>query len=361
MVVLTLDAGGTNLVFNYVVDGKVGEDQISIKTKSDNLDQLIEKIVSGFKRLSKQLDKDVDAISFCFPGPADYKNGVIGDLENLPYVRGGVPLAAILEDIFNVPVYINNDGDMFTLGEYNDGFLQRVNNDLHKKGSSKQYTNLFGVTLGTGFGGGIVVDGKILNTSNSAGGEINRMASSYYRGESCEELLSKRGLQRIFTELTIAENNSLSPKEVAIIANTPTHKYVEEAYKAYQIFGFELGNMIANSLTLLDSPVVIGGGLSNAKDLLAKPVINALNNHFSTKDGKSVGRMEVVAINYEDSVEREKFLSINPKEISLPNSDRKVIYEERKVVPIGFKSFSTSKAVALGCYNYALSAKKISL
>jgi glucokinase len=361
MVVLTLDAGGTNLVFNYVIDGIVGEDILTFKTKSDNLDQLLEKIVSGFEEIDAKIDKEIDAISFCFPGPADYKNGVIGDLENLPYFKGGVPLSAILEDIFNVPVYINNDGDMFTLGEYDEGFLKRVNSDLKQFGSTRRYSNLYGITLGTGFGGGVVIDGKILIGDNSAGGEINRMASHYYSGESCEELISKRGLKRVFSELTTKENITFSPKEIANIAKDPTHKYVNEAFKSYQIFGTEIGMMLANSLTLLDSPVVLGGGMSNAKDLLAKPIVEALNKKFSTISGKSVGRMEIEAINYEDPIERDKFLSTIPQMIKVPNSDRMIEYNDKKIVPIGFKSFSTSKAVSLGCYNYALRSKKISL
>ena len=94
------------------------------------------------------------AISFAFPGPVDYPAGIVGDLGNLPGFRGGVALGPMLEDRFKLPVFINNDGDLFTYGEAICGFLPYVNERLKAAGSAKQYKNLFGVTLGTGFGAG---------------------------------------------------------------------------------------------------------------------------------------------------------------------------------------------------------------
>jgi glucokinase len=63
------------------------------------------------------------AISFAFPGPSDYPRGIIGDLGNLPCFRGGVALGPMLEDTFEIPVFINNDGDLFAYGEAIGGFL----------------------------------------------------------------------------------------------------------------------------------------------------------------------------------------------------------------------------------------------
>ncbi|PID26482.1 MAG: hypothetical protein CR982_10100 [Candidatus Cloacimonadota bacterium] len=359
MLILTLDAGGTNLVFNYVDNGIVGKNSTILETKSNSLDTLIDKIISGFEKVKSTLNSKIDAISFCFPGPADYKNGVIGNLENLPYFRGGVPLASIIENSFNVPTYINNDGDMFALGEFNYGFLSRVNSDLEKNGSNLKYSNLLGVTLGTGFGGGIVLEGKVLFGSNSAGGEINRMRSYYYPNRSCEEVISKRGLINIFKELSGSDKSELSPKIISEYARTEYSEYRDAAVETFNIFGNEVGNILANSLTLLDSPVVIGGGISNAKDLLIDPIIKALNNKFSSSNCDGVDRMEIKAVNYEDPIEREKFLSAKPKSIKVPNSDKYTFYNNNKVIPIGFKSFSTSKSIALGCYNFAIHKKNI--
>ena len=109
------------------------------------------------------------AISFAFPGPADYPAGIIGDLGNLPCFRGGVPLGLMLEEKFGLPTFINNDGDLFAYGEAIAGFLPYVNEKLRLGGCAKQFHNLFGMTLGTGFGGGIVRRGELFIGDNAAG------------------------------------------------------------------------------------------------------------------------------------------------------------------------------------------------
>ena len=78
----------------------------------------------------------------------------------------------MLEEQFGIPVFINNDGDLFVYGEAIAGFLPYVNGLLEKAGSPKRYKNLFGVTLGTGFGGGIVRDGELFIGDNSMAGEV---------------------------------------------------------------------------------------------------------------------------------------------------------------------------------------------
>ena len=95
-IVLTLDAGGTNLVFNAVKGGKEMFQPMRLKAKGSNLEEVLKKIISGFENTWNKLTDNPVAISFCFPGPADYPNGIIGDLENLPHFRGGVPLTAML-------------------------------------------------------------------------------------------------------------------------------------------------------------------------------------------------------------------------------------------------------------------------
>jgi len=82
------------------------------------------------------------AISFAFPGPADYPNGIIGDLGNFPAFRGGVALGPMLQEKFKLPVFINNDGDLFAYGEAIAGFLPEVNELLEKAGSPKHFSFL---------------------------------------------------------------------------------------------------------------------------------------------------------------------------------------------------------------------------
>ena len=140
------------------------------------------------------------AISFAFPGPADYPAGIIGDLGNLPGFRGGVALGPMLEDRFQIPVFINNDGDLFVYGEAIAGFLPYVNGLLEKAGSPKRYKNLFGVTLGTGFGGGIVRNGELFIGDNSMAGEVWLLRNKLDPAMNAEEGASIRAVRRVFAE-----------------------------------------------------------------------------------------------------------------------------------------------------------------
>ena len=106
----------------------------------------------------------------------------------------------MLENEFNIPVFINNDGDLFTLGEAIGGLLPEVNKKLKDTGIQKQYRNLLGVTLGTGFGGGIVSNGQLFTGDNSAGAEINRMVNPFDWNTSIEEVLTIRGIKKLFAE-----------------------------------------------------------------------------------------------------------------------------------------------------------------
>ena len=114
-VVMTLDAGGTNLVFAAIQANEQVVDEIKIPSVPNNLDKMLDALVDGFNQVRSKIKEKPVAISFAFPGPADYPNGIIGDLPNLPAFRGGVALGPFLEYKFQLPVFINNDGDLYAL------------------------------------------------------------------------------------------------------------------------------------------------------------------------------------------------------------------------------------------------------
>ena len=171
-IVMTLDAGGTNFRFSAIRGGKPVTQTVAMPSNGDDLPRCLANIVEGFTRVKQQCPEPPVAISFAFPAPADYPHGIIGDLYNLPGFRGGVALGPMLEEKFGIPSFINNDGDLFVYGEAIAGFLPYVNGLLEQAGSPKRYKNLFGVTLGTGFGGGIVRDGELFIGDKSMGGEV---------------------------------------------------------------------------------------------------------------------------------------------------------------------------------------------
>src|SRR6476660_1957197 len=112
-IVMTLDAGGTNLKFSAIQGNKLLVGPLYVPSEANDLERCLSNIFGGFDDVKRSLQEPPTAISFAFPGPADYPSGIIGDLGNLPAFRGGVALGPALEERFQMPVFINNDGDLF--------------------------------------------------------------------------------------------------------------------------------------------------------------------------------------------------------------------------------------------------------
>ena len=354
-IVLTLDAGGTNLVFNAIRGGDELFTPFRIKSKSASLDEILQKIIDGFQQVKRDLPYEASAISFCFPGPADYPNGIIGDLQNLPLFRGGVALKAMLEEQFGIPVFINNDGDLFTFGEAISGLLPEINRLLENSSNPRRYKNLFGITLGTGFGGGMVFDGKMFQGDNSTGGEINRLRNKLYPETSAEDSVTIRAIKRIYQkEAGIEPKEEISPKTIADIAEEKATGNKRAAILAYEELGIVAGDALADTMTLFDGLVVIGGGLSKAHKLFIQTMVDEMNAPLRTLAGEALDRMEVIALNLENPVELDEFLRNRSKQIRVPFSKNTVTYDPSTYIGVGVSRLGTSKAVSIGAYAFAL-------
>ncbi len=348
--ILTLDAGGTTLSFSSIDSRKKPSQPVVIKSSGEQLQEYIDKIIEGFELLMENISEPLKGISFAFPGPADYPNGVIGDLENLPLFRGGVPLGKILEGHFNVPVYINNDANLFALGEAESGLLPEINKKLSETDQGRTYKNLLGITLGTGFGGGIVIDGRMLVGDNSAAGEIWLMRNKVRNNINAEEGVTIRAVRRKYSELTgIYINDAPSPFEICRIADGDIPGDQEAALESFRGLGEVLGDALANAITLIDGAVVIGGGLSGASHHFMPAVIREMNgtiNNFS--------RMESSAFNLENEADSKLFYRSEPVKAKHPFFEGSFSYEKSKKIPVGVSRLGTVKAVVLGAYSYAM-------
>ncbi len=312
-------------------------------------------IIKGFDEVNKQAGEKPSAISFCFPGPADFENGIIGDLENLPLFRGGVPLKAMLEEHFGIPVFINNDGDLFTYGEAIAGLLPEVNKILKNSGSKRKYNNLLGVTLGTGFGGGIVRRGELYTGDNSAAAEINRMRNKLYPQTSAEDSVTIRAIKRVYAReagLPIAE--SPEPEEIFKIGMGESGGKGAAAKKAFNELAEVAGNALADAATLTDSLVVIGGGLAGAWPLFLQQMVDEMNWSFMELNGNDLPRMEILAYNLKNEQCYQDFVKDTSIPVKVPFSDKVVDYDPIKKIAVGISSLGTSRAVAVGAYAFAL-------
>ncbi len=355
-IVMTLDAGGTNFVFSAVQAEKEIIKPIYFPAHGDSLEITLNTIIKGFEEIQNRLKEKPIAISFCFPGPTEYERGIIGDLENLPCFRGGVALGPMLEEKFKMPVFINNDGDIFAFGEAIAGFLPEINNKLKIKAGNRRYENLLGVTFGTGFGGGIVSRGNLFLGDNSAQAEINRMRNKIYNNSSAEESVSIRGVKRVYAENTgIDIEKSPSPKTIFEIAIGKKKGNKKAAIKAFKELAIVAGDTLANAITLIDGLIVIGGGLSGAYPVFLQTLVDEMNNSFQTMTKTSLNRLEVKVFNLENKYELDEFLKDHSREITVPFSNKKIKYDPFKRIGVGVTHLGTTKAVSIGAYAFALS------
>ena len=354
-IVMTLDAGGTNFVFSAIRGGEEIVEPITLPAGAEMLEDVLNRIIQGFEEVKGKLDEDPVAISFAFPGPAEYELGIIGDLENLPHFRGGVALGPMLGEKFKIPVYINNDGDLFTYGEAISGLLPAINKKLEEAGNPKRYNNLFGGTFGTGFGGGIVTHGELFTGDNSAQGEINRMRSKVHPFYSVEETVSIRGIRKAYArETKIEEVMVPTPQSIFEIGMGKVDGDREAARKVFRKFSLAAGDALANAVTLVDGLIVLGGGLSGAHPLFLQQMVNEMNHKFETPGGGKLSRLELRVYNLENEKDLNKFLTGNKQEIAVPFSDKKITYDPLKRIGVGISRLGTSRATSIGAYAFAL-------
>ena len=263
------------MVFSAIQGGKEIIRPIVLPSITDDLSTCLATLRSGFEQIRASLTETPAAISFAFPGPADYEAGIIGDLPNFPAFRGGVPLGPYLEEYFGIPVFINNDGNLFAYGEALAGILPEINLQLQNAGNPKRYKNLIGVTLGTGFGGGIVINGKLLIGDNQLANSLWCQPNICHPEWIAEESVSIRGIQRIYAQLS-GDSTFYSPKEIFEIAENSRQGDNEAAIAAFSELGKVAGQVLASALLLIDGIVVIGGGVAGAAKYILPALINEL-------------------------------------------------------------------------------------
>jgi glucokinase len=355
--VMTLDAGGTNFVFSAISAGETIVGPIRFDSEGGNLGKSLANIIKGFQQVSDHLSNPPVAISFAFPGPADYPNGIIGDLVNLPAYRGGVALGAMLEDKFGIPVFINNDGDLFAYGEAIGGILPEINLKLENAGSAKRYKNLLGVTLGTGFGGGIVNDGKLYLGDNAMAAEVYAFRNKLFPDWFAEESISIRGVKHFYREYSGKKiSDSLTPRDIYNIAKGSLLGYQFAAVKAFESFGEVLGDVLAQLAVILDGIIVIGGGLSGASEFFMPALLAEMNSNYELPDEEQIPRLMQKAVSLDTVEGMETLVNQKSIKINVPGSNRVVSYNPEAIIGVGVSRIGINRAASLGAVAFALSA-----
>ena len=264
--VFGVDIGGTTVKIGlFDVEGNVLDKwEIPTRTENDG-EEILPDVADSIREKMKQMDKDAIAgVGVGAPGPID-ASGVVHRAVNLGWKTFNVK--ETLEALINLPVRAGNDANVAALGEM-------------WMGGGKGYKDLVVVTLGTGVGGGIIVDGRMISGSTGAAGEIGHIHVDDKETEVCncgnrgclEQFASATGITRLANKKlassdmeSILRGGEVSAKTVfdAVKARDPLAMEVAEQFGKY------LGDALAAVAGVVNPEAfVIGGGVSKAGEVL---------------------------------------------------------------------------------------------
>ena len=354
-VVLTLDAGGNSLRFNAMKGEEFILETITLPSNANDLDLCLQSMVTGFKTVINQLGNvKPEAISFAFPGPADYPAGIIGGfLPNFPSFRDGVALGPYLKEVFGIPVFINNDGDLFAFGEALSGALPEVNDKLAEYGSNKRFRNLIGYTFGTGCGIGCVINGQ-LNRGDNSCVETYCLPNPHIGGVILEDSIAIRAVKRVYAEQSGEQDPNLTPKDIYDIADGKRPGNKKAALAAFAEMGHVAGLAIAQAAQLMDGIVVIGGGISASAKFFMPALLEEMRGTVRTLGGDVLQRVQMKVYNLDDEAEFAAFAKGEARELKIYGTDKTVTYDPQKRIGIILDKIGTSTAISVGAYDFAL-------
>lgn len=248
------------------------------RTKEALLDAIANEIDRIFKR-AQLASKDLLGVGVGVPGLVDFERGFIYYLTNVPGWKN-VLLKKILEKRLKTQVLVDNDVNLMALGEY-------------KFGAGKGAKNLVCLTLGTGVGGGIIIDGELYRGSSSAAGEIGHMPLKE-KGKPCNcgslgcleryvgnkyildeiKVKIKAGRHTLIKSMVNGNLSSITPEVISNAAN----RNDKLAIAFWKEVGERVGIVLSGIINLLNPErVIIGGGLANAGVVLFKSIRDTID------------------------------------------------------------------------------------
>lgn len=271
--VFGVDIGGTTVKLGvFSVEGEL-LDKWEIKTRTEDgganvLPDIAEALTDKMNSMSISKD-EVKGVGMGVPGPVR-EDGTVDGCVNLGW--GVFNAAEALGAKLGLPVKVGNDANVAALGEY-------------WQGGGKGYKNVIMVTLGTGVGGGVIINGKIIDGTNGAGGEIGHMTIDPDETAVCncgkkgclEQYSSATGIVRLANKALAESDEPSALRDI----DTVTAKDVFDAAKAgdslaakqVDELGKKLGLALANIACVVDPEVfVIGGGVSKAGQIIIDSV-----------------------------------------------------------------------------------------
>jgi glucokinase len=250
--VVGVDVGGTKILAGVVdADGEVQHRRERL-TELDSQERLVEELGAAVEDV---IDNSIEAIGFGVPSQVDQQTGRVGGSVNIPLVD--VPLRELMTERFGLPVAIENDSNAAALAE-------------HRVGAGRDARTMVMLTLGTGVGGGVVIDDKLLRE----GGELGHTVL-VYDGIPCQGTCTGRGHLEGYVSGTAATKLAQEAFGPAVDAHRLVRLAAEGDAPAVEILdgiGRKLGAAIGSFVNIFRPQiVVIGGGFASAGDFLLEP------------------------------------------------------------------------------------------
>jgi glucokinase len=254
--VIGVDVGGTKISVATLDNGVLSEPVLR-QTELDTTDELVDQLVDAIRAAGP-----AEAVGIGVPSVVDFATGTARHSVNVPLE--GVPLRQLLSERLGIPVYVDNDGNVAALAEaYGD--------DLRPLAGV-----LIMITVGTGIGGGIVINGRVFRGATGGAPELGHIiiAADLAKGApqpvarapqpwSLEAMASGRALDDLGREHSFEDGSAVV---------RAAREGDARALDALRILGERLGIGIANVINLFDPDlVVVGGGVSQAGELLLEP------------------------------------------------------------------------------------------
>ncbi len=262
---IAVDIGGTNTRIALVDKRFKIIDKISFPTEIKETPKVqiscVVNAAMALLHIHKISSKALFGVGVGIAGLVEEGTGIVHNLTNIPGWRG-INLARILKSRLKVPVYIDNDANLMTLAEFH-------------KGAGRGSRNLVCITLGTGVGGGIVINGRLHRGSSSSAGEIGHIPINE-KGPRCncggyaciERYVGNRYITSSYSNIT--------PEEIFKKAKRGDRS----AIKLWKNVSLRLGVMLTGVINLLDpDKIVIGGGVSNAGHFIFSPLKDTIKRY----------------------------------------------------------------------------------
>lgn len=255
--IMGVDIGGTKIAYALISSGRLATPVFTVKTPKG--EKILNVVGSIYKKFSKKYL--ISGIGISTAGMVSDEGRIVGSTGNIPGWQS-TKVKEILQKKYKLPVVVENDANAAAYAEY-------------QIGSARGANPLLMITLGTGVGGGVVVNGKLVRGAHFAGGEIGHIKLSYTKQRLCtcggydclEAYASGNGLYALIKHYFPDKYKRITTKDLFTLAKSKNKNNIF-AIRAVEDWHFYIAEGICNLFQVFDpEKIILSGGLSEQVDL----------------------------------------------------------------------------------------------